>query len=392
MATAAKIEIQLDAQTAALKKGFGEARGAINGLGNSLSGKVASGMAKFHIALAAVQGGLRAVRGAINSVITAMQDLDRTQKVADRLGITADELNIFGFAAEQSGASVENMNNVLQDFQRRLGEAAQGSGEAAQAYKDLGLDAQALTEIPLPQAFGLVSDQLKNAGTEANKAALQMDIMGRSSKEVSNLIDGGSAALNEFSEQAAEMGLLMGDNRKVIEEANDAINRMKRAWGAFVQQIAILVAPSLEAIANAITDVISGLNWLRGAVDEQAPAFDKATKAQVAYNKEAEKVTETASEQAKALDKQNEEADKAIERATELRDQYLEAQRAKNEAFREQNIGAVTRSSAGGFSAVQQAARDRVDAERRHRAHLAKLADLEAAIRRNYIDVVGVGL
>ena len=75
MATAAKISIAIEAQTATLQKGFDEAKQAIGSLSAGMSNSVAMGMAKFQAGMVAVKAVIGSVQGAIASVLGAMDQM-----------------------------------------------------------------------------------------------------------------------------------------------------------------------------------------------------------------------------------------------------------------------------------------------------------------------------
>jgi len=371
MATAAKIDIKLDAQTAALKKGLAESRQSIDRLGKGMSGNVAMGMAKFQAGLIAVQAVLGAVSGAMHGVVEAMRDMDRTQKVADRLGITADALNVLGFAAEQSGASQDQLNTALTQLSNRVSDAAQGIGDGKKALDDLGLSAEAINNLTVDQQLSIIADAMQGVENHSDKVRIAMDLFGRSGTELLNMLEGGSAGLNDFAAQADDLGLTLGDSREEVEAANDAINRMKRAWGALVDKIVVAIAPAIELIATALAKVVGWFNQLFGLggdvkFDSLAKAGDKV-KASMEGTHEAVK---------KTVEKVHEATKKTVDMAREL---------GKIQRMKTSGVGAVTRSSAAGFSAVQQGIRDRADTKRWRAAMLKKQDEIVAAAKAGQI-------
>lgn len=386
MTVASTIEIKLDAQTAALKKGFADARQSVDKLGAGLSGKVAAGMAKFHVGLMAVKSALGAIQGGINAVLGAMGQMDATQKFADRIGVSADALTVLNFAAEQTGASSETMQMALQRMTRRISEAAQGSGEAVKALQELGLSAEYLATLSPDQQFGAIADAMKNVSGQGDKVRLAMKLFDSEGVALVNTLAAGSDGLNQFGAEAESLGMLLGDQRRGIEVANDAINRMKKAWGALVQQVAIAVAPALAKIADAIASIVGWFNRLfglsgsggaAGAMKDFGAATEAAAKKFVPMQKEVAKVTERVKTDA--------------ERTADIVDR-VKKQMQGRESKPEKAIGAVTRGTVAGFSAVQEANRQRRDEERRHREQVILLSKIHAALSREGLAMVEVDL
>ena len=130
---------------------------------------------------------------------------------AQRLGMSADALTVLGYAAEQTGSSQETLNMALQRMQNLLGEAAAGSDTAAKAFASLGLGVSDLKALTPDQAFAAIAEQMQQVGSSTERTKITLDIFGKSSGELINLLAGGAEGLNEFGAEAESMGLLLGD-------------------------------------------------------------------------------------------------------------------------------------------------------------------------------------
>jgi hypothetical protein len=382
-ATAATIQIALEAQTAQLKRGFGQARQSVDKLGASLSGKIAAGMAKFHLALGAVKAALAAVRGAINSVADAMGRLDTEAKVAARLNVAADQLKILNFAAEQTGSSANTLQMALQRMVRRINEASHGSGEAVKALKELGLSAEALTTMTADQQFAAVADAMEKVGGQSDKVRLAMKLFDSEGVQLVNTMKGGSAALNAFGKQLEGSGALLGDAREGIEAASDAINRMKKAWSSVVERIAVVVAPALEWVADALGKITGAFSRLFGSATGTLGTmqeFGTATKAAVAA------VPSLGEAAAKTGEKMVTAAERAREIVAKIKDEFADAINPTTA------IGAVTRGSTAGFSAVREMERAQKDAARRDKKRNELLEAIERGLKREGLSITGVDL
>lgn len=377
MGTAAKISIAIEAQTATLQKGFSEAKGAINSLAAGMSGSVAAGMAKAHVAIAAATAAIGSMKGAINGVLNAMNAMGETDEMATRLGTTGDALTVLGYAAEQTGASQEYMNAALEKMQNNLAEAAQGTGAAQAAFAQLGLSAKDLAGQPTDKVFAAIAEQMQQVGSNTERTRLAIDIFGKSGGQLINLLSGGAEGLNAFGAEASNLGLLMGDSRSAVEAAGDSINKMKRAWGAFVQQVAVAVAPALARIAEALASIVGWFNRVMGYSTGASAPFKE-------YSSEAQKA-------AIHIDKTMKQTEKTATKAAEkIKETWKDIPKPTD--YTTPAIGAVTRGSAAGFSVVQEANRARVDAERRHRDVTTWLARINQEQRNSKLTLQPVNL
>lgn len=418
MGTAAKITIDFDAKVAALQQGIGSVRGAVNNMASNMSGSVAAGLAKFHIALGAAKAGINAITSAIGTLRESMAQMDEMEKLADRVGATADTLEVLQFAAEQTGSSWSSVSRAVQDLTKNIAMAEQGAALQAKALEDLGLDATSLKAMDLNTQLGVLADALANTTNKSERMQIAQALFGRAGREMLNMLSEGSAGLNRYASEAGSLGLLMGDARDGIEDANDAINRMKRAWGALVNQVAVFVAPALEAISNVIAKLVAGFRKLFGnnaepptfaALKETAGAALTATKAELKAAEETRKKAEAeAQKAAQAMADRGKSIAESLrtpmeiyrDSMTELKElmegghlslemfrrgaaqarDALEKANGLAEAVATPQIGVATRRE-GAFSAYQAAKRARDDDERRHKEAIAHYEAIEEAIR-----------
>lgn len=374
MATAT-IKIAIEAQTAMLQKGFAEAKGAINSLEGSMAKNVAGGMAMFTAGLAAVQGVLATVQVAISNVMAAMDQMGAMEEMASRLGTNADALTVLGYAAEQTGASQDVLNGSLEKMSNLIGEASAGTDSAVQAFAQLGLSVSDLQGLSADQAFAKIAEQMQQVGSSTEMTKIAIDIFGRSGGQLVNMLSGGAEGLNAFGVEAEQMGLLLGDARGNVEAVGDSINKMKRAWGALWQQLTILVAPALGAIAELLAEIVGGFNRLFGAATGgTGPAMtyaSEAKRAEILIDKSMKNTAKSADDSAKAIKNSFRDIPKPAD-------------------WKSTGIAAVTKGTAAGFSAVQEANRARQDDERRHRDMISWLAKIHQAQQENAIRVEAV--
>ena len=377
MTTAAKISILLEAQTASLQKGFGDAKSAIKDLDSHMTRNVAGGMAMFQIGLTAITQGLELLRSGFRKVMETMESMGRMDETATRLGTTADALTVLGYAAEQTGSSQEHVNSALEKMQNKLGEAATGSKSAMEAFAALGLSAKDLAGQPTDKVFAAIAEQMQSVGSNTERTRLAIDIFGKSGGELINLLSSGAEGINTYGKEVENLGLLLGNARSAVEATGDAVNKMKRAWGGLWEQITILVAPAIAALSEVLTTAISGWNWLLGLGTEATAPFKE-------YASEAKKAAIHIEKTMKATEHS---AHKAAEK---IKEAWKDIPKPKD--YEIPSIAAVTRGSAAGFSAVQEAQRKAADDRRWQDKMLIYQQQVIAAIKANKLSVSTVNI
>lgn len=347
-ATAATIRIAIEAQTATLKKGFADAKGSVDSLGASLSGKVAAGMAKFHIALAAVQGALASVKGAVASVFESMNRLANTADFANRIGIGVEQLQALRYAAEQNGSSANVMDMALQRLTRRVAQAAAGSGELKDILLELGLNAQELNAMSPDKKMMAFAEALKNAGTRGDQMRMAMAALDTEGVGLVDLLSKGAGELEMWGQRASEAGIASAEMTERAQKAMEAVKKWNAVWKNFKDILASYVLPVITKLLEGLTWLIDKLRWIFGWSGKTSPSPLAKT------------------DELKAAFKPMTEASKAIKESAE--------------SAATPGISALSRTSAAAFSAIQAQRRQQDDERRRHMEQMEELARIRRAV------------
>ncbi len=201
-----------------------------------------------------------AVAGAM--VRSSFQIIDATAKMSDRLKIATEDIIGMRHAAGIMGASAETMDKALEIFVRRLGEVRMGSGEAKRGLEALGLSADKLVKLSPAAAFRSISDEINKMSNQADKAATAYFLFGRQGTQLINTMSLGSEGLREMQREAENLGLTFSRlDASRVEEANDAILKMRGVFKGLSNDFAVTIAPTVTSLGEFIIrvmDVIKG--------------------------------------------------------------------------------------------------------------------------------------
>jgi hypothetical protein len=184
-----------------------------------------------------------------------MQTIDATAKLSDRVGIATEKLAGLRHAAEITGSGALKLDAALQVMQKRLGEVAiKGTGAAAPALEALHLRAKDLIALSPDVAFGAIADAMAGLATQSERNAVTANIFSRANQDLVNTLALGTAGFAAMEAEAKQLGIAFSrlDAAKV-EQANDAITRMKTAIKGVAGTAAIALAPLIERYADSIT-------------------------------------------------------------------------------------------------------------------------------------------
>jgi len=129
------------------------------------------------------------------------------QTMSQRTGVSVGALSELGYAAQLSGTDMETLEVGLKRMQKTLYQAATGSKTATDALAQLGLTVDDLRGLSPDQQFKLIADKLAAIQSPAVRAALAMQIFGRSGTQLLPMMSKGAAGIDAMQEEARKLGL-----------------------------------------------------------------------------------------------------------------------------------------------------------------------------------------
>ena len=223
------------------------------GIGAVNLAKKVGGLATQLAKMGAVAAG-GAAAGLLALTLAQMPAIDANAKLADRVGTTTQKLAGLQLAANLGGGPVGQLPEIMGKFAGTLGAAARGATPAGAAIRRLGLDAKDLAKMDAVDAVGAIADGMKELSTPAERAAVATQIFGEQGIKLANTLAGGSEALRKAAAEADAYGLAVSrvDAAKV-ENANDAITRAKGVIEGVGTQLAVQLAPFIDAASAKFT-------------------------------------------------------------------------------------------------------------------------------------------
>ena len=134
---------------------------------------------------------------------------------------------------------------------KTVSEAAVGTGLGVKALDELGISASALNGLSPDQQFAALSTAISQVQNPADQLRLTMDLFGRSGGALVNTLKGGSAALNQMTGEANQLGLAISrTDAAKVEMANDAYTRLQGGIQGIWNALTVQLAPILEHVSN----------------------------------------------------------------------------------------------------------------------------------------------
>jgi len=191
---------------------------------------------------------------------------DSAAKMAKRTGVSVEALSELKFAAEQSGTGVEDLENGLRRMQRTIYDAARGLSTANEALANLGLSTRDLEDLSPEQQFKLLAEVISRVEDPTTKAALAMQVFGRSGTQLLPMFERGVVGIEELQAEARRLGLTMGrEDAQAAEQFSDALNKLWNVvkMGAF--RIGAALVPTLQNLTENLTTLVVRVSaWING--------------------------------------------------------------------------------------------------------------------------------
>ena len=296
--------------------------------------------------------GITAGLEGINAVLEKGAAIKRQSAAA---GVSTDFLQRTQNAGRLTGLEPEKVAAGMEKLNEQIGEAVQGSEAAQKNFAKWGISINGKSN---EEIFAEISDKMHDMTDPSERAAMAVDLMGKSGKEMVEMLERGSKALDE-----------MGKHGPILSKSDlDAITQLHETLTTFVNYLEVglghvfgwiaKISQELEKAAIYMVNPNEYQGARREEEYEKSHAPEKAKEAarvtadsDQKHKREVEQTSKIAKEHMeaekkhkkeiadaeKAAHKEQEEADKKKREASEaelkaLRVQRLEEQVASNES------------------------------------------------------------
>lgn len=200
-----------------------------------------------------------------------------TVKLADDLmvqsqvtGLSTDALQEYSYMAELVDTDVDTITGSMTKMVKNMATATKGTGDAYNAFQKLGV---AITDDngemrDQNDVFADVIQALGQMTNETERDALAMQIFGKSARELNPLIEAGADSIEEYRQQAHDMGYVLdGETLQALGNVDDNIQILKNQFDTAKRQIASGLLPIVLDITQAFVEWAGSVDWQQvGAV------------------------------------------------------------------------------------------------------------------------------
>ena len=234
--------------------------------GSDKLSKLSEAFTGINQGLELVKKGFGALKGVYDEFIgDTVSMADELMQTSTITGLSTDALQEYSFMAELVDTDVSTITGSLVKLTKNMGSAKDGTGASAEAFKQLGVSVtDSNGELRgTDEVFNEIIDALGEMTNETERDALAMDIFGKSAMELNPLISAGSEAIEEYKNQAHEMGYVLDtETLDALGGVDDTMQLLTNQFNAVKQQIAVALLPIVEEITKAFLDWASSVDWV----------------------------------------------------------------------------------------------------------------------------------
>lgn len=205
----------------------------------------------------------------------ARETAEHIEQVSLTTGIAADALSDLKFAVEATGGEFDTLNRAMFMFDQRM---ANSGKKVQEGLSQIGLSLDQIRTMSGDQQFLAISEALRSAGDETNRAAVAFDIFGRSGRELLPTL---MKPLSDLDQKSRDLALTISqEDVKAAAEFTLSLNTLKATTSATWTQLGLHVSAADEvsyayqrmklAVANVALTVVD----LAHAMDSVALAND----------------------------------------------------------------------------------------------------------------------
>jgi len=200
---------------------------------------------------------------------------DEVAKTARDIGIGGEALQEFRYGAKLAGIETQNLDQGLKLFTRNVGKVAEGTAGKNNPFSILGISVKDNQgKLKDQQELLLeVSDKMKGITDQSLKAAISMQLFGRSGIRMGQWLSQGREEIEKTSQEAINLGYVFSeDTLKAGEELTENIERMETVVKGLGKRLGAALFPVVNEVTSGLlnifaqTDFISIIKKLAGGL------------------------------------------------------------------------------------------------------------------------------
>ena len=219
-----------------------------------------------------------AVVAMTRSTVAAANEIDQLSRVANA---SPEVFQRWSAASATVGIAQEKLADILKDVNDRVGDFLQtGGGPMADFFETIaprvGVTADQFARLSGPEALELYIESLERAGVSQQEMTFYLEAMASDATRLIPLLQNGGAEMTRLGAQAQALGAVLdADAIAAMRRSELALVSIGQVFTGVRNRIAVALAPTLEAAANAFVALASSTSPISRAFDAVLANLDR---------------------------------------------------------------------------------------------------------------------
>jgi hypothetical protein len=219
-----------------------------------------------------------AVVSMTRSTVAAANEVGQLSQVANA---NPEVFQRWAAASATVGIEQEKLADIMKDVNDRVGDFLQtGGGPMADFFENIaprvGVTADQFARLSGPDALQLYVSSLEKAGVSQQEMTFYLEAMASDATRLIPLLQNGGAEMTRLGAQAQALGAVLdADAITAMRRSELALVSIGQVFTGVRNRIAVALAPSFEAVANAFVALASSTSPISRAFDAVLANLDR---------------------------------------------------------------------------------------------------------------------
>ncbi len=197
------------------------------------------------------------------------EGVEQMARAAAMLGTTSEALGPLKFMAEATGGSFDSVRRAIMMMNRQLGSAElKPNSPAAQALHGMNISMRELKSLTPDKQFTAIAEKLSEIPDAAQRTQKAFALFGRGAMGILPLIAEGKEGFEKLNNEFNKFGKLTEKDTQNIERFAKSQKVMQFGFQVLAKQLTAVVAPILEIVSKAFTNLIAWISKAPAPIKE----------------------------------------------------------------------------------------------------------------------------
>lgn len=222
-----------------------------------------------NVGIGAVAVGSTILAPLVGATVQSLKLLDSIQDISDRTNSSAESVSRLAYAAKLSATSIEEVEAANKILTRSALAAKDGAEDQADAFKKMGISADAFLELEMDDKFLRIAQGLDQLNTQEEKSRFLTALLGKNAASLLPLLANGADGLRDLFKEAEELGAVVrSDDAKKAAATMDKFDKVMTSLKSTIIEVGLSVLTLGDNTEDGLKTVMMYLKMARDWIKE----------------------------------------------------------------------------------------------------------------------------